>query len=63
MNELEDNVALSIGGSASDLFWFSQIGLKYSYSQVASSDATNRQCKITGVTSREHTASKQDFTA
>ena len=38
MNELDniiDNLALTISGNTSDPIWFSNIDLKYAYSQMA----------------------------
>ena len=40
MNELIDNLALTISGNTSDPIWFSNIDLKYAYSQMALSGET-----------------------
>ena len=63
-NYLVDNEALAIIGKTSDPVVFSNIDLKYAYSQIALSETTNPQCSFTkvGLKSRERTGLRPDYT-
>ena len=43
LKELVVNVALAISGNTEELIWFSDIDLKYAYSQMKLSEATSQQ--------------------
>ena len=44
MNELVDNLALAISGNTTDPILFSNIDIKYVYSQMVMSKLTSRLC-------------------
>ena len=46
MNEVVDNVALTISGNTNELIWFSNKDLKYAYSQMALDEKFSRQCNF-----------------
>ena len=46
MNEFVESVALPIKGDTNAPIWFSNIHLKYAYSQMKSSEGTTRQCNF-----------------
>ena len=43
INELVDFIAFALSGNTTDLIWFSDIDLKYSFSQMSFSEVTSPQ--------------------